>query len=742
MQVSPDDLRPTGPVHLQKAARRWQQHLDTALAEANTPAVQEWGPVIGVAGRSASSDPFLPVLAERLAAISRTRINAAHLLHTAINTGPVPDEHGAAALWWRISRHLRPAVTVSTDHDTSVTAPWAERLTELVGADRAHHLQHSRLWPALVTVVDHALRRGWPLEQLLSPATAHPVDDECQALVWWASLLTGPLPDQEPTYPPLADPSFDLEPRTSQPAGRQTQATAEPTRAGEAGTDRGRQSTAEGEDRWVEADLAVASMVRTAGLRLEQSDADVKRMMNRADAWRDSPVPRDRLVAVNQLALEFFQSQFPGSWGQDYLRERMGVDLAGDPRFGPGQATAGWTRLVDHLHRRGVTDQEMLTAGIATRARTGRLIDRFRDRIIFPITNPNGEVLGFTGRRHPDHNDTPLNGPKYLNTAETPLYYKGAQLFSAQDLSPGQVPVIVEGPIDAIAVTIAGAGRYVGVAPLGASLTDEQATQLARFGIDPIVATDADAAGQVAAERAFWHLTPHGLHPRYATWPTGTDPADVLTRNGPDTLLAALDQAQALADTMIDARLAHLTPPQARAEAIRIIAAQPPDRWDAGSNQIANRLKVPTEQIRRELLTAVQSWNHDPQATARDQLTNINAAKTKVSVGPTPPEQPWETLAAELDPRLLHQTDWPATAALLQAGHNHGHDIAAAARAIVSNAPLGALPAQDLRYRLLAHLDIPLHEPPPQPPKPSTPGDKLKTPAHQINPTPTPTRGR
>ena len=217
------------------------------------------------------------------------------------------------------------------------------------------------------------------------------------------------------------------------------------------------------------------------------------------------------------------------------------------PGSPPAKPLPGWTRLVDHLHRHGVTDQEMLTAGVATRARTGRLIDRFRDRIIFPITNHDGEVLGFVGRRHPDHSDSPLAGPKYLNTAETPLFYKGAQLFGAQNLSPGQIPVIVEGPIDAIAVTLAGDGRYIGVAPLGTSLTDEQATQLAHHGIDPIVATDADVPGQVAAERAFWHLTPHGLNPRYATWPERQPtPPTSSPATDPKRSLAALDRAQPL----------------------------------------------------------------------------------------------------------------------------------------------------------------------------------------------------
>ncbi|MET0522548.1 MAG: toprim domain-containing protein [Jiangellaceae bacterium] len=178
------------------------------------------------------------------------------------------------------------------------------------------------------------------------------------------------------------------------------------------------------------------------------------------------------------------------------------------------------------MRSRGVTDQEMTTAGVATVASTGRLIDRFRDRVVFPIIH-NQEILGFVGRRHPNLTDGDRGGPKYLNTAETPLFHKGAQLFGAveEHLTAGAVPVIVEGPMDAIAVTIAGGGRYIGVAPLGTSLTDEQASQLAAIGQNPIVATDADIASRLAAERHFWILTPYRLpdlpcYLRAATRPT------------------------------------------------------------------------------------------------------------------------------------------------------------------------------------------------------------------------------
>ncbi|QOK22347.1 hypothetical protein IGS73_14845 [Janibacter indicus] len=79
---------------------------------------------------------------------------------------------------------------------------------------------------------------------------------------------------------------------------------------------------------------------------------------------------------------------------------------------------------MDHLRNHGVTDLEMDTAGVATRDRTGSLIDRFRDRAVFPIEH-NGEILGFVGRRHPDATEDDRKGPKYLNTPDTPLFHKG-----------------------------------------------------------------------------------------------------------------------------------------------------------------------------------------------------------------------------------------------------------------------------------------------------------------------------
>jgi DNA primase catalytic core len=700
MQVSPEDRRPTGPVQLQKAARIWQRHLDRQVAGYRAPALQEWGWLLDQINPNLAKDEFTRVLADRLAAISRAGMDARQLLQSAASTGgPLPDDHAAAALWWRISRHLTPAVAAQVETDHTLAAVWASRLDELLGADRVNALQSSRWWPPLVTAVVHGLERGWRLDDLVTAAGSQQDGfvDVCQALLWRISLLTDPVPTDEPYEPFLDSAPPEMWPDTDPGAGIVSTARDEIAIQMVVGD-------AAGLD-WVEPDLAVAALVRGVAGPPEQTDADVDRMFTRAIAWRDCPVSRDRMVEINQMTLAYFRSHFPASWGQAHLVDRFGQDLIDDPRFRPGQAPAGWTSLVHHLRSGGVTDQEMIAAGVATVASTGRLIDRFRDRVVFPIIH-NDETLGFVGRRHPGAD---RSGPKYLNTADTPLFHKGAQLFGTveEHLAGGGVPVMVEGPMDAIAVTLASGGRYIGVAALGTSLTDEQAGQLARIGKNLIVATDADIAGRVAAEREFWMLTAHRLDPRYAQLPEGSDPADLLTRHGPATLVAALDQASPLGERLLDERLSNLPPDQAHREATRVVAARPPASWDEGSRTISSRLNVPLPAVRGTLLAQVKQWNTNPRRAAATPLPGINDLKRRLTgAAQIPPEQRWAALADQLDQRLLRQGDWPALAQLIQQVHDQGHDAAAITRGLLTATPLNDLPAQDLRYRLVAHLGL------------------------------------
>ena len=739
MQVPVDDRRPTGAPQLQKASSTYQRRLNRAVTGDHTPALKEWRQLLYTLAPQVRDDEFTPLLAERLAAMSRAGVTAHQLLRTATAdhpAGPLPDEHAAAAIWWRMARQLTPAVAAQIgdgSHGESVTTDWAPRLADLFGPERAASIQASTWWPALVSNVDHGLQRGWQLEALLGAGRAMPSDgwegvDECQALVWRTSIALETAPDEHAHEVHFDEPPADLwegvEPDRAAFVGNPDDAPWPLAEDLEPPVDVVDEHLVDAleedlvdvdEDQYVEPDLTLAAYLRDlGGTRLEPTEADIRLMYQRAEEWHFSPVTRERMVEINELTQAFFESRFTDSWGRDYLAGRFGVDLAGDERFRPGQAPAGWTNLVDHLRGRGVSDAEMLATGVATEASTGRLIDRFRDRVMFPVIH-QGEVLGFVGRRRPDLTDADKAGPKYLNTADTPLFHKGAQLFGVVDelLAEGAVPVIVEGPMDAVAVTIASAGLYLGVAPLGTSLTDEQAAQLAAVGRDPIVATDADLAGQVAAERDFWMLTPHGLDPGFARFPDGLDPADLLAQRGPAALTAAVASGQpafrALGDQVLTERLDNLAPEQARVAAMRVLSARPSRAWEPGVNQVRARLQLSQLQARRDLRDAVKSWDADPRKAALAELHKSSDVRARLAAAAdkTPAER-WAPLARELDPRLLEQGDWPATAAMLQQAHEQGHDVGAATRAIVTEKPLSDNPARDLRYRIVSRLQIPI----------------------------------
>ncbi len=747
MQVPIDDRRPTGPPQSQAATRAHQRHIGRAVTSASSPVLDEWRHLLYSVAPQTRDDGFTPMLAERLAAMSRAGLPAHHLLRSAATTGgALPDHHAAAALWWRMARHVTPAVAVRPGdgkHHSSrdlVTAEWTVQLHDLLGGERAGRIQDSAWWPALVTTIDHALQRGWRLEQILgttslpsrrddgTAAVSAPTNhvDECQELVWRTSIALTPVPtpdDHEPPFdPPPADlwdgveidPStfVELPERHHLPASSHTPALADAPRDISTNADLEAGGSLAAHD-YVEPDLAVAALIRDLGpTPLEPTDAELRLMGQHAEQWYFAPVSRERMVEINQMTRDFFEAEFTDSWSRHHLADRIGIDLAGHEDIHPGHAPAGWHHLVNHLRHHGVTDEEMFAVGVATMSSRGHLIDKFRDRLIFPISH-HDEVLGFVGRRHPDLTNKRQGGPKYLNTTDTPLFHKGAQLFGANDhlIAAGAMPVIVEGPVDAIAVTVASAGRYLGLSPLGTSLTEEQTRQLAEIrqstGHDPIVAPDADLAGQLAAERDFWILAPHGLDPRYARLPSGLDPAELLTRRGPAALTAALAIARPLGDHLLSERLTSLPPEQVRDAALRVAATRPPHTWPVTVATIRARLALRDTEVRSGLRNAVKTWDRDPRKAALTELNNLSdvRGRLRADAAKTPAER-WTPIALAADPRLIAQPDWPATAAVLQRIHEEGCDVETTVRIAVGDNPLGALPARDLRYRLAAFGDI------------------------------------
>lgn len=628
--VDTADLRPTGDPQFQRTIRRYQTGLDRRLREDHSPALAEWGPVLADLSATITADPYLPQLARQLGYLSSHGTQVRPLLEAA-SVQPLPDDHPAAALWWRIAGQLD-----HTQRTGQRRTPdqWLPELTQQLGVHAAA-MQASPWWVTLVDAVDRGLQRGWPLDALISPHQVGDIQTLIEDVTRLADSHDTPADALETEAPPAdlwddwtpANPILVANPH-EQPAPHEL-AASEPADVPEPPLE------------WDGDDLTVEALIRT-GLRLDADPADTIRLLDQADQWHDSPASQERLELVNELTARFYQHTFTRSWARAYLTDRFGVDVHDHPDLRPGLAPAGWTNLVDHLRGHGITDQEMLTAGVASTARNGNLIDRFRDRVMLPIQDADHRVLGFVGRRNPTSTDE--RAPKYLNTPDTPLFHKGNQLYGATHLlatDPTRIPVLAEGPMDAHAITLASHGRYIGLAPLGTSLTSLQATQLASLDRTPIIATDADLAGRLAAERDYWMLTPHGLDPRYAILNPGTDPAELLATGQAAALNHALTQAGPLAHALINERISNLPTPDAALGALAVLAAQPPQQWEDGIQALGDRLGLPAGFLRGTLKDHIRAWNTNARRAADSQLARLHDVKQRL----TPTEETHESPA-------------------------------------------------------------------------------------------------
>ncbi|QKE85108.1 MobF family relaxase [Arthrobacter sp. NEB 688] len=595
--VNADDHRATGPRCLTKTAALWQRTLDARLGT-DSPALAEWGTLLHSLAPSVRGDDFTLVLALRLAAVSRAGVDARALLATAVRA-PLPDDHAAAALWWRISRHLSPAVALQVEAAPAHHTEWLDQLTRALSAEQRSGLQASPWWPALVATLEHSLARGnhpADLERHLvsSAGVVDPDLDACQALTWRLSVLADPPPDEGTPRPEdFADAPDDWAPPQSLESGTGIEAPV----------------SVPAPD--IETRLTAAALVRSTMGVQPLSESEIEHMVARAAAWDDAPFTPQRAAELNALAREYYSRLLDTAWAGDYLRRRLRLEIVPP---GAGYAPPGWTHLTHHMRSLGASDDELIALGLSSRAKTGRLIDRFRDRLLLPIEK-DGITLGFVGRRHPDGGDD--HGPKYLNTPTTVLFHKGDVLYGMPTGGRlnGAVPVVVEGPIDALAVTTAGDEAFVGVAPLGTALTAAQARLIAERHTRPVLAFDHDPAGRSAAERAFWMLAPHGVWPREARLPTGEDPSSVIESQGREGVLRALTTSRSVADRLIH-ELSHLVAPDSAEAAIRITAVDDPERWTERIAHLASQGFATTPSMFEQLVTAAEEWNERAGAPA------------------------------------------------------------------------------------------------------------------------------
>ncbi|MGA4848711.1 DNA primase [Streptomyces sp. G5(2025)] len=245
---------------------------------------------------------------------------------------------------------------------------------------------------------------------------------------------------------------------------------------------------------------------------------------------------RIRLVEAHQVAAQFYVDQLESpeaEIGRKFLAER-GFDQAAAAHFGVGYSPAGWDHLTRYLRGKGFTDKELTLSGLSQEGRRGP-IDRFRGRLMWPIRDIGGEVVGFGARKLRDDD----NGPKYLNTPETPIYKKGQVLYGV-DLAKKEIAktsraVVVEGYTDVMACHLAGV--TTAIATCGTAFGGDHIKILRRLLMDNgsarvIFTFDGDAAGQKAALRAFEDDQKFAAETYIAIAPEGMDPCELRLAKG------------------------------------------------------------------------------------------------------------------------------------------------------------------------------------------------------------------
>jgi len=281
---------------------------------------------------------------------------------------------------------------------------------------------------------------------------------------------------------------------------------------------------------------ALESLAARAGIELERDAEDPREAAQRAR--------RDRLLALlERTAAYYARVLWEAREAQDaraYLAER-GLDEPTLRQFRVGWAPSAWDKVLLASRSAGYSEEELLAAGLASRGRAGSgIFDRFRARIMFPLADPRGRVLGFGARALREN-----QGPKYLNSSDGEVYRKGQHVY-AHDLArapaarAGQV-VLAEGYTDVIAMHGAGIANVVGL--MGTALTSDQAAKLKQLAPVAVLCLDADAAGREAMVRAAQLLSGPRRELRVVRLPPGSDPADVVAREGADGLRTLIDRA-------------------------------------------------------------------------------------------------------------------------------------------------------------------------------------------------------
>ena len=345
---------------------------------------------------------------------------------------------------------------------------------------------------------------------------------------------------------------------------------------------------------------------------------------------------RERLFELLEVATIFYTSNLTDA-AKKYLKER-GMSDTTVKEFRLGCAGDGWTDLVDHLLQKSArggsalgrkfTDKELLEAGLAKKNERGSLTDKFRNRIMFPIADSAGRVVGFTGRLFRDSppaasaqgSGGPMEAPKYLNSPETPLFHKSKILYgfdrAKQSMRKNNCAVLVEGQMDLLASHQAGWANTVAVS--GTAFTPDHAKLVRRMTDNLVIALDADEAGIKAAGRAARAALQGELNVKVAQLPTGSDPADLILKEGKDAWSKAIREAKDIITFLLDVLEEHAKNPDAFRRTVEAVVlpflsdVASPIAREQYMREVARRLGVSESAV-------AQSYSRVPSAPRGDR---------------------------------------------------------------------------------------------------------------------------
>jgi DNA primase len=359
---------------------------------------------------------------------------------------------------------------------------------------------------------------------------------------------------------------------------------------------------------------AVDLLAERYGVELELQDEDPRAEQRRRR--------RERLHALLERTTRFYATYLweagEAARARSYMEGRgLGEEVLRDFRI--GYAPSAWDRVVVGAQRDGFSPEEIAAAGLGQRGKGGGFYDRFRGRIMFPLSDARGRVLGFGARAVRD-----TQQPKYLNTSESEIYHKGRQLFGIHQARPHSAKsdrvVVAEGYTDVLALHQAGIREAVAI--MGTALTQEQLAELDRtVGREGLVylALDADRSGQEAMLRAARASGDDKAALRVIEMPVGSDPADLLAEKGVEAFKSLLETAVPVLEFQVRRVVAdgELDTPagidQALKEALALIAvAQEPATREHLVRFVADRLNLPLEHVMAQLSTSAPAGAQRP----------------------------------------------------------------------------------------------------------------------------------